>query len=339
MSGKDPNDVLVDFLSSSRPSNANSQESAAGDSESVQDFADDGYRDGETIESSHEDFAVDEVREFSLEEDGFPVEEVSAKPRLSKAQRKKVIMGLSAAAVLGVVFIVANGPGDVPVDPASQYANIDPMPESAPAEDDGLPMDTSGWRQVGEPEPPQFSNFTDTPGVVPLVNASASPAVFADPDPTPALPSEDGSKASEGSAAEDTLTRQSLQVREIRQIGERLEVVEKSLADTRTDVQGVGKAVQDLNTGVTRMTSRLQESISAQQTIQALSFTQRPDLQLNMIVLPERCHDCVPYARFRYAGKPLSLADGDTFQYFTVNIQGNRVILSNSDATYSYFPE
>lgn len=267
--------------------------------------------------------------------------------------RKKAIKALLIFAAIGVAFILVNAmaPGldDLPAQPAaSDRAGTDTSIGGASADNDGLPaesIDTSDWQMINEPEPPDFTNYTGKSKQVDLQPLEPLAAEVLPSTKDTALVTkeaqerEDKPEDSLDMSSDEQLIERAAKLRENRDISDRLDVIEGAVSKSAEGIIALNSSITLLSTNVDELSGRVERMAAARAEAEYNSQTQRPPLRLQVIALPRNCPTCVPYAEFTHNGQMLSLANGDTYGAYTVKIVGNRVILSNKDATYSYFAE
>ena len=285
------------------------------------------------------------------------------KRSLPPAVRKKLIKVLwLVIIVMTALFLVKMLTPNFSDLPAGTQAPVEEIASNDPG------VDTSGWQQVSEPEPPDFTEFTDSTAPVELDPTQDilpfSTYEVRNPTTTPSAPSRtpragQNDRAPGGASSmprtpdaimgneeseldlpsEEAVLRQAAQLREIRALTERVDGIDKRVTTSVEGMQKVEQELGKLSTQVSRVILRMDQFMNARIEAERTSKTHRPNIALQAVVLPRNCHNCIPYAEFTVDGKPLSLANGDTYGAYNVQIEGNRVILSNADARHSYFPE
>jgi hypothetical protein len=310
-----------------------------------------------------EPIVKDEVENLEITEDtGAIAKEAAAKPQgLEPDVKKRIKIILAVTIVALVVYLGLNGSDEAGTakddDPLAAIYAADPqLPGDATpkwdviGEDRGVSPDLLGQSVAGEDPLPLSANpeaFVDIPKKLPAP-AAPSPGADVSPQPpqseTPTQEKVDANAPAVPFMAAASTNRLSAQtIKAVQEMDERLMVAQDGVAAISKQVGSVQLDLQQQSVILGRVEQRVNEVADTQSIFNQLSSkrdteaTERPDLELLLITQTTECDICAPYARIRHMDKEYDISVDDTFNGYTVEMKGDRLILRNSKAHFSYY--
>lgn len=269
-------------------------------------------------------------------------------------KRIKIALGAVVVGLVAYLGMTGNPPQEV---------NEDPLASISQGEEGTL---SQQWESVGEPPASALRLPGDEVDAVAPDAISAQPLTISD-TPLPSLPGDAAKKEptvteAPGGVVNPTATPEP-EVDDLTptvaaantnrlnaQVVLAVKAMDEKLSETNERIDSVGQQVSVVTQGLQqqqsvlgRVEKRVNDVADTQNLFNQLTSqreeesTERPDLEVLMITQTTGCEICSPYARVRYKEKELDVSADDTFHGYTVSMLGDRLILKNSKAQFSYY--